>query len=161
MKKQILAVLGIVFLGTTQLSAQEKDSVTILPTVTVTSEKLVTQVVENAFKKAFPGAQNMVWYKENQNFMVKFIENDIKHQALFTKKGFLKYDIKYGNEKLLTADMRSKVLSAYSDYNIFKVANVKEAGRNIFVINLDGLKNAKIIRIEEEEMEEVQSYVKS
>jgi hypothetical protein len=161
MKKQLLAALGIVFLSAGQLMAQDKDPITTLPTVTVTSEKLVNAEVQKAFQKTFPGAQNLVWYKENQNFIIKFIENDVKHRAMFTKKGVMKYDISYGTEKLLSNVMRDKVLSTYNDYNISRVANVKEAGRNIFVINLDGLKNAKIIRIEEEDMEEVQTYVKS
>jgi hypothetical protein len=41
------------------------------------------------------------------------------------------------------------------------VANVKESGRNIWVINLESLRNYVMVRVEEEEMEEVKRVNKS
>jgi hypothetical protein len=37
----------------------------------------------------------------NKFYLARFIENDMKHQALFTKNGYLKYDISYGREQQL------------------------------------------------------------
>lgn len=158
MKKQVLAVLLVVFLGAGQLSAQQKDSVTTLPTVTVTSATVVTKEVDNAFIKGFPGAQNLRWYMFNKDYLAKFIQNDMKHQALFAKNGYLKYDVSYGNENHLPADVRNKIMGAYEDYKITHVANVKEAGRNIWVTNLESLTHLVLVRVEDDEMEEVGKY---
>jgi PIN domain nuclease of toxin-antitoxin system len=164
MKKQLTAVLLVAFMGMGRLTAQEKDSVTNLPSVIVSSlssATVVNQEIDRVFKKTFPKAQNLKWYSVNKYYLVKFIENDIKHQTLFTKKGDMKYDISYGTENLLPKVLRTKVKDAYDEYDISRVANVKEAGRSIWVVNLDNTKHLILVRMEEEDMEEVQRLVKN
>jgi hypothetical protein len=161
MKKQLTALLLAAFLATVQISAQENDALTNLPTVTVTSGTLINKQVDKAFRKAFPGAQNMSWYEMNKHYLVKFFENDMKHHALFTKKGVIKYDVSFGIEKDLPQILLTKIQDEYDEYNITKVTNIKEAGRNIWVINLDNLKHFALVRMEEDEMELVRKYDKS
>jgi hypothetical protein len=161
MKKQLFAVTLAAFLGTGLLSAQENLAVTSLPTVTVTSGTIVNKEIDKAFRKTFPDAQNLIWYEINKHYIVKFIENDMKHQALFAKNGKLKYDISYGNEKHLPGIMLAKMQDVYNEYNITWVANVKEAGRSIWLVNLDNLKHFVLIRMEEDEMEEVRKSDKT
>jgi hypothetical protein len=161
MKKQLIALTLAAFLGTVQVSAQEKETITSLPTVTVTSGTVVNKEIDKAFRKAFPGAQDLTWYEMNKNYLVKFIENDMKHHALFTKNGAIKYDVSFGTEKNLPEILLTKIQDEYNEYKIFKVTNIKEAGRNIWVINLDNLKHIALVRMEEDEMELVQKYDKS
>ena len=160
MKKQLFVLMLVVFINTFQLSAQEKNSMTTLPTVTVTSATVVNKEIEKAFNKAFPNAQFLDWTEMNKMYLVRFIENDMKHHALFTKKGYLKYEISYGNKKNLPDEIRSKVLNNYDEYDITSVANVKEAGRNIWVINLENLKHLILVRFENDELEETQKFNK-
>jgi len=161
MKKKILIAMVVLFVTGRQLSAQDKDSTTTLPSITVTSAVAVTKEVDKAFKKAFPAAQSLRWYTLNKFYLAKFIENDMKHQALFAKNGYLKYDISYGNENNLPEDILTRIKNAYEDYKITRVANVKEAGRNIWVTNLESLNNYVLVRVEDDEMEEVGKYKKS
>ena len=56
--------------------------------------------------------------------------------------------------KNLSDDLYRKVLENYNEYDITKVANVKEAGRNIWVINLENLKHLLLVRFENGELEE-------
>ena len=161
MKKQLIAVMLVVCIGTGKLLAQEKDSVTTLPSITVTSGTLVSKVVDKAFKKAFPQAKNLKWYDMNKFYLVRFIENDMKHQAVYTKKGYMNYVVSYGDEQHLPLGIRDKIMGAYEDYKITHVANVKEAGRNIWVTNLESLNHLVMVRVEDEEMEEVQKFNKS
>ena len=161
MKKQIIAVLLVVCIGTGKLLAQEKDSVTTLPTITVTSATVVSKAVDKAFKKAFPQAKNLKWYDMNKFYLAHFIENDIKHQAVFTQKGYLNYDISYGFEQHLPLEIRDRIQGAYEDYKITHVANVKGAGRNIWVTNLESLNHLVMVRVEDDELEEVEKYNKS
>ena len=85
----------------------------------------------------------------------------MKHHALFTKNGGIKYDVSFGTAKDLPAMLRNKIQDEYDEYNITKVVNVKEAGRNIWVVNLDNLKHLALVRIEEDEMELVKKYEKT
>jgi len=160
MKKQLFASMLVVFMGTIQLSAQEKNAMTTLPTVTVTSETVVNKEIDKAFKKAFPNAQLLDWYEMNKMYLIKFIQNDMKHHALFTKKGYLKYDVSFGKEKNLTERIRHEIQKAYDEYNISYVTNVKENGRDIWVVNLENLKHLILVRYENNELEETYRYDK-
>ena len=156
MKKQVLMPLLLGFLlGSTQLSAQDKDSLITLPTVVVSSGTTVSAEVDKAFKKTFPNAEKLRWYTLDKNYLAKFIKDDLKHQALLSKKGRLKYDITYGGESQLPEDVRQKINDSYNDYKITSVANVKESGRDIWVINLESLNNFVVARAEDDVFEEV------
>ena len=150
-----------VSMSTIQLSAQDKSSMTTLPTVIVTSETIVNKEIDKAFKKAFPNTQLLGWEEVEKMYLVKFIQNDMKHHALFTKKGYLKYDIGYGNEKDLSDYIRREVQKSYDEYNIASVANVKEAGRDIWVIRLENQKHLVWVRYENDELEETEKYDKN
>jgi hypothetical protein len=161
MKKQLTTMMLAAFLATVQISAQENDAAKNLPAVTVTSGTIVNKQIDKAFRKAFPRAENLTWYAMNKNYLVKFFENDMKHHALFAKNGVIKYDVSFGTEKNLPEIMLKKIRNEYDEYNIFKVTNIKQDGRNIWVINLDNLKHIALVRMEEDEMELVQKYDKS
>lgn len=161
MKKQLLASMLFVSMGTVQLLAQQKNEMTTLPTVTVTSGTIVNTQIDKAFKKAFPDAQFLDWYEVNKMYLVKFIKDDMKQQALFTKKGFMKYIISFGNEKNLSDKIRTEIQKAYDEYNISYVSNVKEAGRDIWVITLENLKHLVLARYENNELEETYRYNKN
>jgi hypothetical protein len=161
MKKQLFASMLFVSMSTIQLSAQDKSSMTTLPTVIVTSETIVNKEIDKAFKKAFPNTQLLGWEEVEKMYLVKFIQNDMKHHALFTKKGYLKYDIGYGNEKDLSDYIRREVQKSYDEYNIASVANVKEAGRDIWVIRLENQKHLVWVRYENNELEETEKYDKN
>jgi len=161
MKKQLFASMLFVSMSTIQLSAQDKNSMTTLPTVIVTSETIVNKEIDKALKKAFPNTQLLGWEEVEKMYLVKFIQNDMKHHALFTKKGYLKYDIGYGNEKDLSDYIRREVQKSYDEYNIASVANVKEAGRDIWVIRLENQKHLVWIRYENNELEETEKYDKN
>lgn len=162
MKKQLMiTLLTGLLMGTMTVSAQDKDSVITLPTVTVTSNTVVSAEVDKAFKRTFPDAEHLRWYTLDKNYLAKFIEKDLNHQALLTKKGRLKYDITYGGESQLPADVRQKVKDSYEDYKVTSVANVKESGRNIWVINMESPSHFVVARAEDDVFEEVEKVAKS
>ena len=88
--------------------------------------------------------------------MARFIENDMKHQTLFSQKGYLNYDISYGEEKHLPAAIRDRIQGSYEDFRITHVANYKLAGRSIWMTNLESLNHMVLVRLEDDEMEEVE-----
>jgi hypothetical protein len=161
MKAQILIVLSALLFCNSLVSAQDKDSLVSLPEITVTGSTKISNVLNTAFVKTFPDAQNVRWYKQSKDYLAKFIQNDMDHNALFKKNGALKYDVSFGYEGDLPEAVRNLVEADYSDFKITRAINVKEGGRDIWVVNLEGIKNYVIVRVENQELEEVQRYKKS
>ena len=160
MKKILFPLVVVLFINYDSI-AQQKDTVVTLPEIKVTSSSKVSKQVEKAFQKAFPDAVWVRWFKLNQNYLTKFIKEDMDHNALFSKNGYLKYDISYGFESNLPSQFRDEAKSTYPDFKIIRVANVKEAQRDIWVINLESLNHYVIARVENGEMEEVERLDKS
>ena len=145
------------------ISYSQDTGITALPPVTVTSKTTtanVSEKVTKAFKVAFKDAEDLQWVKLNKNFLVNFIVNQQQNSALFRKNGFMIYHLAFGGEKSLPVDIRKIIKPNYYDYNITKVVKVNEAGRNIWVVNLEDTKNFIIVRVENGELEEVQKLNK-
>lgn len=156
-----MVLLVSLLFGNSQLFAQEKDSLVTLPEITITNSTKVSNVLNKAFTKAFPNAESVSWYKLDKDFLAKFIQHDMDHNALFKKNGIMKYDISFGYEEHLPEDVRNMVQSSYSDFKITRAIDVKEAGRDIWVVNLEGMNDYVIVRVEEQQLEEVQRFKKA
>ena len=125
-----------------------------LPEVTITSPDQLPVKVTNAFQSTFPDAKAPRWYHPNKNYVVTFLMNDIKHNALFTKNGYLIYQISYGNESTIPEDLKPQVEERFEDYTIIAAINVKQSGRNIWFITGEGKKDFLNVNIEEGVMSE-------
>ncbi len=137
-----------------------QETVTTLPPVTVTANSNVTKKVAQAFETTFKEAYHERWYKADKNYLVNFIMNDQKNHALFTKNGSIIYHITYGFESNLPDDIRKMVKTGYLDYTITSAINVKQEGRDIWVVNMEDAKNLILVRVENGEMEEAAKYDK-
>ncbi len=157
-KHMILPALAFLFfIG--RPTAQEK--VVSLPEVTVTSIALVAPNVNKAFKKAFPDAEDLSWYTYDKEYLAKFIIKDMNHNTLYRKNGVMKYDISYGYEHNLPGKIKDMVTGAYDNYKITRAINVKVNDRNIWVVKMEGMKKYLTVRVEDEEMDEVESFSKA
>lgn len=160
MKKKLVLILAVLLFSGSAVMAQN-DSIVSLPPITVTANTEVGTSVNNAFMKTFPDAMNVSWYKFDKDYLARFIENDMDHNALFKKNGVLKYDISFGYAQNLPADVLQTVEAGYPDHKITRTFRVKEGGRDIWVVNLEGINNYVTARVENNELEEVQRFNKS
>jgi hypothetical protein len=140
--------------------AQDKNIVT-LPEIRVTSIATVNMDVSNAFRRTFPGAQQLQWYKYDKDYIAKFILKDMDHNALFRKNGVMIYDISYGYEKNMPVDVKEIVQKAYDNYKIIRSINVKAQGRDIWMVKMEGMKKYLMVRVEDKEVEEVEEFNKA
>jgi hypothetical protein len=165
MKTAIITRLCIMLTGMVIcLSSLSQDTITIksLPPVKVTSSlRKIPNSTWKGFSTYFNNAENPRWFRLNKDYLVKFMIYDEENRALFSKKGTLIYHISYGYEKNLPADMLNQVKTSYSQYEITRAIKVTEAGREIWIINLEDEKNIILIRIENGEMEEADRLEKS
>ncbi len=161
MRNILLIILLISGLSKNEGFCQDKDSIYLLAPVTVTSTTMVNKAVDKSFKSSFPKATNLRWYRENKDYLAKFIIDDMNHNALYKKDGFLKYDIAYGYENNLPPDVRDQVQSTYREYKISRAFNVKFGSRNIWLVNLESVKNYIKVRVEDGNLEEVERMKRS
>jgi len=158
--KKIIITLFTAFQSLIGL-AQERDTIITLPEVRITAASAVTTSVYSSFRRAFPEAENLRWYKYDRDYLAKFFMKDMDHNALFRKNGVMKYDISYGYQQHLPEAIKADVLKAYDNYKIIRAINVKAYERDIWVIKLEGERKYLTVRVEDGEMDEVESFFKS
>ena len=161
MKKTSLLLYISIFFNFTDLNAQDKDSVITLPEIKVTSLAAVNADVASAFRRSFPGAQNLKWYQYDRDYIAKFILRDMDHNTLFRKNGVMVYDISYGYEKHLPENVRDIVNRAYDNYKIIRGIRINAQGREIWMVKMEGMKKYVTVRVEEGELDEVESFYKA
>lgn len=121
----------------------------------------VYQNILDEFDKQFIGAENVSWEKVQDNYLAKFSLGDIKKRVLLNPKGKLVYEITYGTEKHLPAHLRKYFKRRYVESTITSVIFVEEAGRSICVVNMEDDSRYIIVRVENDEIEEVGNYNKA
>jgi hypothetical protein len=141
--------------------AQDRDTVITLPEVRITAASAITTSVYSSFRRAFPDAENLRWYKYDRDYLAKFFMKDMDHNALFRKNGVMKYDISYGYEYHLPEGIKNDVLRSYDNYKIIRAIHVKAYERDIWVIKLEGERKYLTVRVEDGEMDEVESFYKA
>jgi hypothetical protein len=71
------------------------------------------------------------------------------------------YDISYGYEKNLPENVKELVSKAYDNYKIIRSINIKAQGREIWMVKMEGMKKYLMVRIEDNELEEVEEFNKA
>jgi hypothetical protein len=158
--KKLVYILVAVLLYTIPVRAQDKGDTLMLPPVVVSSVRNVDARVNKSFRRAFPNAGNLRWYRINKDYLAKFIKEDMQHQTLFHRNGYIKYDISYGMAHDLTTEIGDRLMRAYKGYMISRVVKVSRNNQLCWIINLEGLRDFVVVRIEGDEMEEVQYFEK-
>jgi hypothetical protein len=141
--------------------SQDRDSIVTLPEVVITAEWMINEQIDKSFAARFPESYDIVWRKLNKDYLVKFIEVDLKHQSLFRKNGSIIYDIIYVSESHLPKKIADMVNNAYSDFNITNGARIERAGQEFWIINLEGIRAYVVVRVENEEISVVKKIIKN
>ncbi|MEY2587918.1 MAG: hypothetical protein RLY11_1767 [Bacteroidota bacterium] len=141
--------------------SQDKGKIVTLPEIRVKATTEVNQRLYDAFRKSFPDAENLAWYKYDRDYLAKFIVKDMNHNTLFRQKGSIVYDISYGYEWNLPEETKEIVNRNYDNYKIIRAINIKASGRSIWIVKLEGMKKYITLRIEDQEIDEIESYFKA
>ena len=71
------------------------------------------------------------------------------------------YDISYGYEKHIPENVRDLVSRAYDNYKIIRAIRINTQGRDIWMVKLEGMKKYLTVRVEDGELDEVESFYKA
>lgn len=140
--------------------AQPSTVKNLQSTLNNTGSIKIYENVQQEFQKIFANAENVRWEKIKKNYLARFSMGDLEKRALLNPKGQLIYKISYGKEKHLPVKLRKDVKRNYVEFLITSATLVEEANRRIWVINLEDDSEYVIIRLENNEIEEVKKYKK-
>jgi hypothetical protein len=157
---RIAGFIASIFIVSSSL-AQPSTVKNLQPVLSNTGTIKIYENVVEEFEKIFAKAENVRWEKLQKNFLVKFSDGDQEKRALFNPRGTVIYEISYGKEKHLPVKIRKDVKRSYVEFLITSATLVNEANRSIWVINLEDDTHYVIVRVENDEIEEVRKYVKS
>lgn len=119
------------------------------------SDKLI-----KSFGRSFKDAKNPAWIEAGKNYLVKFTMDDMKYRALYNKNGRRIYLIAYGNQNNLSAHVKAQIKDDYPGYTINSAVNVKQNGRSVWVINLEGATTFVTLRMEYDDLKEFETVKK-
>jgi hypothetical protein len=150
MKKLIISLLfsGLIFTMGAEIAAAQIQ----LKEVVISgmpSKSVVTEKVSESFSHLFKGAVAPRWFVVDKGFLVKFILNDQKNKAIFSKDGQLVYLLAFGNEKQMPADIRTIVKSKYFDYEITSTVKVNIDESTTWLVNVEDANQFIMLRIDE------------
>lgn len=121
----------------------------------------VSQPALITFSRTYGDASNVKWYRVGKFYGVNFISKEKAYKCLYNVKGHHMYSIMYGAEKDMPRDLRKQVKREYFDYAITSAAEVFEDGRHVWLVNMDDAKKALTVGVENNELQELSSYVKN
>ncbi|HKH60125.1 MAG TPA: hypothetical protein VKA49_04800 [Flavitalea sp.] len=162
MKNQIIRRFGgfiASFLVLTSSFSQVSEFKDLKPAVVIRDVKVYQNILDE-FHKQFPAAENISWSRLGKNFLSNFNSADKKYAVLFKPEASVVYKITYGTEKHLPVDIRKWVKRVYVEFNIASAIEIKEAGRNIWLINVVDNTEFAWVKVENDEIVEVQKYTK-
>jgi hypothetical protein len=161
MKTSFFLRIGIallILLAARSSFAQKVTRNDTLPTLIISPKSVVSQKVKDAFRRDFQGALNPRWYQVNQNYLVKFVRQDQKNNALYNKHGYIVYHIAYVNKNNLPQQIRDQIKEKYSNCKIITAMQVNQENRSMWMVNLKLRKQLILVREEDGELSEMERH---
>jgi hypothetical protein len=111
------------------------------------------------FHKEFPQVNNESWYKMPRGgYIANFNDHSVQTIAAFNPNGTFHHSIDYYDEKNLPRDVWNQVKSNYFAYNISKVAAINFEHQTVYMVYIEDGTYHKVIRVSQNEFEEVESF---
>lgn len=123
---------------------------------------VVNLKAEKQFKKEYPQSREAEWSALSDHSLVcRFSMNNIIHRAIYTPQGQWKYTTSGYTAGKLNKAVYDKVKTVYYNSNIVFVNQIDLAdGGIIYIVELQDDKSIKKVRVEGDEMEVVQEFIK-
>ncbi|MET3114730.1 hypothetical protein AAKU52_002467 [Pedobacter sp. CG_S7] len=162
MKKLIILLFaGAVMLFVETKSASAQIKLAEIEIFGTTNKTAISEKVTKSFNQIFKDAESPKWYVSNKQIIVNFILNDQRNKAVFEKNGRLVYNLVFGVEGQMPAEVRKVVKSKYFDYKINSTVKVNTEGRSIWIVNISDPKEIMVLRVEDGTMDVMDKFVNS
>jgi hypothetical protein len=163
MRTLIILGFSIIQLCNTNSSLIAQNSVARIE-ISAVKTKHVTVLNYKAnknFRRGFRNVGNPGWIEKEDGFRAKFIENSISYMVDYDKKGNWVSTISNYNADRLDSHLANAVKTAFLGYAIVHVTEIRKGKATIYLVKIDDQKLLKTVRIENDEMDIYESYIKS
>jgi hypothetical protein len=113
------------------------------------------------FAQDYGSATNVRWAELSSGYRVHFTDKGKDKRVYFDKKGNLEATVSYYYAKDLPRDIYTQVRSAYFDYTIYLITEIKAENKTVYLLKIEDENSWKTIRLAGGEMELVEDYLKS
>jgi hypothetical protein len=129
-------------------------------TAALSTLKMYSPKAYKNFTKAFKSPTEVRVTQENGETFIFCRVDGIVNRVGYDKKGKWHHTIRYYDAGQLSHQMSSAILGNYKGYEISGVTEVSFAGELAYFISLEALRSWKVIRIQHDEIDEMESYLK-
>jgi len=129
-------------------------------TAALTTLKMYSPKAYKNFTKAFKNPTDVHVSQEAGETFIFCRVDGIINRIGYDKKGKWHHTIRYYDSKHLSEDMRYTVLNNYKGFDITGVTEVAVAGEIAYFVSIEALHTWKVLKIQNDEMDEVESFQK-
>jgi hypothetical protein len=129
-------------------------------TAALSALKMYSPKAYKNFTKAFKSPTDVrVTQEQGETFIYCRVDGTINRIG-YDKKGKWHHTIRYYDASQLSRQMTSSILDNYKGFEIKGVSEVSFAGELAYFISLEALRSWKVIRIQNDDMQEMESFQK-
>ena len=140
-------------------SNQTSNTYQVVHVNSLKMNEISSQVIRH-FNKLYPNSEP-TWKKQGKNFLATIVKDGKYIRALFSKDGYLLYHIITGKEWHLPTSVRNLIKSIYYDFSIASINEVNVKDQKFWTVNLQGNSELVIVRVTDEDIEELHRYLLS
>jgi len=139
------------------------DGAVTLSEIPSSSSVAVNQKAEKNFRKDYKQATGAEWYVlSDKSLMCRFFIENILHRAFYTSHGNWQYTISGYDGSKLDNGVADKIKHVYCNSRIVYVDQFDLVdGKTFYIVEIHDAGSIKKVRVNEDEMEVVQEFVKS
>jgi len=145
------------------ISVSSNDEAMILYNSPAGNSAAMNQKAEKNFRKDYKQATGAEWYiLSNKSLMCRFFLDSILHRAFYTSHGNWQYTISGYEGGKLDDDVADKIKHVYRNSRIVYVDQIDLVdGKTFYIVEIHDTNFIRKIRVNDDEMEVIQEFVKS
>jgi hypothetical protein len=130
-------------------------------TVSFAYNGTVNEKVLKSFKETFPHAEQVNWQEFSENYIVNFMEGDIRTRINYDKEGNFVSATRYYFEQNLPVNILCKLKKRYPGQKVFGVTEVETESSTEYYIKLEDATNFTTVKSDiASNFEETEKYKK-
>jgi len=147
----------------TSIPGYSENEAMILSNIPAGNSAAVNQKAEKNFRKDYKTATGAEWYVlSDKSLMCRFFIDNILHRAFYTSHGNWQFTISGYDGSKLDNDVADKIKHVYCNSRIVYVDQFDLVdGKTFYIVELHDINFIRKIRVNEDEMEVIQEFVKS
>ena len=113
-------------------------------------QKNINERLLRYFKEHFPNAKEVVWEEQLDNYIVNFVENDVRTHIVYDREGTFISSIRYYKEQQLPSYLLDILKKHYAGKTVFAVTEQTSEAGVVYFIKMEDAKGWIIVKMDSE-----------